>query len=61
MKDIIPKIIEIAKEKLDLLRKNSAILLAKIVKSSSPMENFVRELHGMEVLMNVAKFIKLNN
>ena len=52
-------IISIAKDKVDLLRKNAAILLAKIAKSSEAMQSYVRELHGMDVLLNVAKFIKL--
>jgi hypothetical protein len=60
-KEIVKNIILIAKEKMDLLRKNSAILLAKIAKSSTSMENYVRELHGMDVLLNVAKFLQVNN
>ncbi len=59
-KEIISSIINIAKDKTDLLRKNAAILLAKIAKSSNEMESYVRELHGMDVLLNVAKFIQLN-
>ena len=59
-REIVKLLIEIAKEKMDLLRKNSAILLAKIAKSSKSMENCVRELHGMDVLMNVSKFIQIN-
>jgi tetratricopeptide (TPR) repeat protein len=58
-KQTIPLIISIAKDKVDLLRKNAAILLAKIAKSSESMQSYVRELHGMDVLLNVAKFIKL--
>jgi hypothetical protein len=60
MKIIVKNLIQIAKEKTDLLRKNSSILLAKIAKSSQEMENFVRDLHGMDVLLNVAKFININ-
>jgi hypothetical protein len=59
-KPIVKDIIYIAKEKYDLLRKNSALLLAKIAKSSDEMEQFVRNLHGIEVIMNIAKFIKLD-
>jgi len=60
VKPIIQKVINIAKDKLDLLRKNAAILLAKIAKSSEEMEKVVRELHGIDVIMNVAKFIKID-
>ena len=60
-KEIVKNLILIAKEKMDLLRKNSAILLAKIAKSSTSMENYVRELHGMDVLLNIAKFLQINN
>jgi hypothetical protein len=60
LKDIIDPLISIAKDKLDLLRKNSAILIAKIAKSSEEMNKYVRELHGMDVLINVSKFININ-
>lgn len=60
IKSIIQNVINIAKDKLDLLRKNAAILLAKIAKSSDEMEKFVRDLHGIEVIMNVAKFINID-
>ena len=60
LKPIVFKVIDIAKDRLDLLRKNAAILLAKIAKSSEEMEKFVRDLHGIEVIMNVAKFIKID-
>jgi len=59
-KPIVKDIIYIAKEKFDLLRKNSALLLAKIAKASDEMEKFVRNLHGVDVIMNIAKFIKLD-
>jgi hypothetical protein len=59
-KPIIQNVINIAKDKFDLLRKNAAILLAKIAKSSEEMEKVVRELHGIDVIMNVAKFIKID-
>jgi hypothetical protein len=60
LRPIIKIIIDIAKESTDVLRKNAAILLAKIVKSSDTMQNYIRELHGMDILLNVAKFIKVN-
>ena len=59
MKEIVELIIVICKEKRDLLRKNAAILLARIAKSSNEMEDFVRSLHGMEVLVNISKFIDI--
>jgi tetratricopeptide (TPR) repeat protein len=57
MKNIISLIISFAKDKLDLPRKNSAILLAKIAKADNEMQEYVRSLHGMDVLLSVAKFI----
>ena len=39
-------------EKLGLTRKNSGVLLAKIMKSSTENDNLVRKHHGMEVLMS---------
>jgi len=57
-KNIIEYIINICKEKTDLLRKNAAILLAKIAKSNKEMEDFVRSLHGMDVLMSISSFVK---
>ena len=57
-KNIVEYIINICKEKTDLLRKNAAILLARIAKSNKEMEEFVRNLHGMDVLMSISSFVK---
>ena len=61
IRNIVKTLVSIAKDKTDLLRKNSAILLAKIAKASDRMQDFVRENHGMDVLLNIAKFIKIDN
>ena len=45
-------VIEITKEKTDIIRKNAAILLAKLAKHPKLTE-YVRELHGIEVLMSL--------
>ena len=58
IKNIIPDIIIICKEKTELLRKNAAVLLAKFARSSEENEQYVRDLHGMEVLLSVSGFIK---
>ena len=54
----IPDIIVICKEKTELLRKNAAVLLAKFARSSPENEQYVRDLHGMEVLLSVSGYIK---
>ena len=59
MKEIVELILLICKEKTDLVRKNAAILLARIAKSSTEMEDYVRSLHGMDVLVNVSKFLNI--
>ena len=59
MKEIVELMISICKEKTDLVRKNAAILLARIAKSSTEMEDYVRSLHGMDVLVNVSKFLNI--
>ena len=58
-KNIVQCVIDICKEKTDLLRKNAAILLAKIAKSNKEMEEYVRNLHGMEVLVSISGFVKI--
>ena len=58
IKSFIPEIITICKEKTELLRKNAAVLLAKFARSSPENEQYVRDLHGMEVLLSVSGYIK---
>ena len=58
IKSFIPEIITICKEKTELLRKNAAVLLAKFARSSPQNEQYVRDLHGMEVLLSVSGYIK---
>ena len=58
IKPFIPDIIVICKEKTELLRKNAAVLLAKFARSSPENEQYVRDLHGMEVLLSVSGYIK---
>jgi len=57
-KPIIPTLISIAKDKTDFLRKNSAILLAKLSRQAG-LYDYIKELHGIDVIMNIAKFLKL--
>eukprot|EP00828_Plagiopyla_frontata_P046412 TRINITY_DN8235_c0_g1_i2.p1 TRINITY_DN8235_c0_g1~~TRINITY_DN8235_c0_g1_i2.p1 ORF type:complete len:565 (-),score=88.32 TRINITY_DN8235_c0_g1_i2:106-1800(-) len=56
-KAVIQTLIDICKDKLGKIRKNAAILLATLAKNSEEMLEFVRELHGMQVLQNVSQFI----
>jgi hypothetical protein len=57
-KPVIPNLISIAKDKTDFLRKNAAILLAKLARQATLYE-YIKELHGIDVIMNIAKFLKL--
>ena len=52
-KDNIILIINFASNYLNLTRKNSAVLLAKMMKFSTKIDSLVRENHGMDVLMNI--------
>ena len=52
LREVVPLLIEIAKEKVDILRKNAAILLAKLAKNEK-LQPYIRELHGIEVLMAI--------
>ena len=54
VKEIIPSCITFLKERTDLLRTNSAKLLARFAKLDDNNLDFVRKLHGMEVLLSVA-------
>ena len=40
-------------DKLDSIRKNSAILLAKLVEENEENKKIMRENHGTEILMSV--------
>lgn len=52
-KENIILIINFASNYLNLTRKNSAVLLAKMMKFSTKIDGLVRENHGMDVLMNI--------
>ncbi len=52
LRETVPLLINVAKEKVDVLRKNAAILLAKLAKNEKLLP-YIRELHGIEVLMAV--------
>jgi hypothetical protein len=52
--DLIPGLTNILKEKIDLERKNSAVLLAKLARDESN-KKLMNEHHTMEVLMSVSK------
>ena len=51
--------INICKEKTELLRKNAAILMARYAKAAPENEEFLRQLHGMEVLVSVSGHLKI--
>ena len=59
IKVIIPLAINICKEKTELLRKNAAILMARFAKAEPENEEFLRALHGMEVLVSVSGHLKI--
>jgi len=57
-KPIILTLISIAKDKTDSLRKNAAILLARLARHKS-LYDYIKDNHGIEVIMNIAKFLKM--
>ena len=59
VKVIIPLAINICKEKTELLRKNAAILMARYAKAAPENEEYLRSLHGMEVLVSVSSHLKI--
>ena len=59
VKAIIPLAINICKEKTELLRKNAAILMARFAKAAPENEEYLRALHGMEVLVSVSGHLKI--
>ena len=59
VKIVIPLAINICKEKTELLRKNAAILMARFAKAEPGNEDFLRELHGMDVLLSVSGHLKI--
>lgn len=52
-RDIIPTLIKVLADKLDLVRKNSAVLLAKLVEDNEENKKVMRAHHGGEVLQSV--------
>ena len=59
VKVLIPLAINICKEKTELLRKNAAILMARYAKAAPESEEYLRQLHGMEVLVSVSGHLKI--
>ena len=59
VKTVIPLAINICKEKTELLRKNAAILMARYAKAAPENEEYLRALHGMEVLVSVSPHLKI--
>ena len=59
VKPIIPLAINICKEKTELIRKNAAILMARFAKAEKDNEEFLRSLHGMDVLVSVSAHLKI--
>jgi hypothetical protein len=51
-KDFIIDLIYVIKEKTELVRKNAAILLAKIA-NDEELKNYIRANHGFDVLMSL--------
>ena len=59
VKTVIPLAINICKEKTELLRKNAAILMARYAKAAPENEEYLRALHGMDVLVSVSAHLKI--
>ena len=53
---IIPQLINIVKEKTDLVRKNAAVCLAKLVKDEKNQQ-IMHDNHGTEVLVSLANIL----
>lgn len=53
---IIPHLITIARDKRGNMRKNAAILLAKLSKDAKNLET-LRSLHGIEILHSIIGFV----
>lgn len=51
-KDFIVDLIYVVKEKTELVRKNAAILLAKLA-NDEELKDFIRANHGFDVLMSL--------
>ena len=59
VKGVIPLAINICKEKTELLRKNAAILMARFAKAEPENEEYLRLLHGMDVLVSISGHLKI--
>ena len=59
VKVVIPLAINICKEKTELLRKNAAVLMARYAKAAPGNEDYLRSLHGMDVLVSVSAHLKI--
>lgn len=60
-KEVIPPIIKVMGDKLDSVRKNSAILLAKLVEDHEDNKKIMRDNHGTEILMSVQQSLLKQN
>lgn len=52
-KDVIAPLIKVMGDKLDSVRKNSAVLLAKLVEEHEDNKKIMKANHGSEILMSV--------
>lgn len=52
-KDLIVPLIQVMGDKIDTVRKNSAVLLAKLVEENEENKKIMRDNHGSEILMSV--------
>ena len=52
-KDVIAPLIKVMGDKLDSVRKNSAVLLAKLVEDHEDNKKIMKANHGSEILMSV--------
>jgi len=52
-KDVIEPLIKVMGDKIDSVRKNSAVLLAKLVEDHEDNKKIMKKHHGTEILMSV--------
>lgn len=55
-KDLVPVLVKVVGETTGIVRKNASITLAKLCNDPANLE-LARDLHGVELLVNLQKYI----
>jgi hypothetical protein len=59
-KDLVPILVKVIGDTMGIIRKNAAISLAKLCNDPANLE-LARSLHGVELLVNLQKYIMNSN